>query len=521
MVRVITSCSSVGPVTPAPVDRSRSCARWLFVTAAAFYLATGSGLIHPSDGVVMFNVTESLSHGRLDIEQLPAWPGFGVTTVRDTQTGRARSYAKYGIALSLLGVPLDWLASAAEPLATAADWRLLSEAAKPHLLYYEVDRRTFPRALRAFFVSGTNAFVVAITLSILFLLLVDLGFDLRLALASAAIVGVATPLWQAARDHFSEPLGALGVVGCLLFARRSAWRRAGAFLGLAIIAKPAHLMLAAPALLLVWGVADKHTPLVRAARLAAGVAPLIILVLVYNAARFGNPLETGYGAEVHRWENPFLDGFLGLLVSPGRGFLLFAPLWILAVAAARELWRRCPVESLFALGVFASLLVTYAKWHMWEGGWCWGPRYLLPAVPLLGLPVAATLERARDSKTTRVLAAVVVLVAAAVSWSGTRVDANDFSTVIGEQWKAQQEEARERGFDTPWKALRWDPRASPLRRYWTFEPAGNWLLPEAVRSPGEILAVLLGAAVVCLLAGGRLCILVHRRPGSAASASGP
>lgn len=499
-------------MTWAPADRSRSCARGLFIAATAFYLATGSGFIHPSDGVVMFNVTESLSHGHLDIEELSAWPGFGGTPVKDEQTGQTRFYSKYGVALSLLGVPLDWLGTIAAPVATAADWQLLTEAAAPHRLYYEVDRRSFPRSLRAFFVSGTNAFVVAGTLALLFLLLVESGFDPRIALLSAVLIGVATPLWQAARDQFSEPLGALGVVGCLLWAKRSAWRRAGAFLGLAILAKPAHLVLAAPAVLLVLlSSPDLRRALPSLARFGCGMLAVCAVGLAYNAARFGNPLETGYGSEVHRWESPFLDGFLGLLVSPGRGFLLYVPLWLLLLPTAAELWRRCRRELAFGLTVFAVLLLTYAKWHMWEGGWCWGPRYLLPAVPLLGYPLAAALERASAWRGLRVFTGCVVAVALLVSWSGTRVDANDFSTAIGDQWKEHTQAYRSQGIDSPWKLIRWDAASSPLRRYWTFEPARNWLLPQALHRPGLIRAVLLAATAACLLAALRL--VQHLRRG--------
>ena len=32
---------------------------------------------------------------------------------------------------------------------------------------------------------------------------------------------------------------------------------------------------------------------------------------------------------------------------------------------------------------FACYLMVYAKWSSWHGGWGWGPRFLLPFVPLL------------------------------------------------------------------------------------------------------------------------------------------
>src|SRR5207237_758443 len=72
---------------------------------------------------------------------------------------------------------------------------------------------------------------------------------------------------------------------------------------------------------------------------------------------------------------PVLEGVLGLLLSPSRGLLFFAPWLLLALLPwprAREAedrrWNRASFAAFLAiLGVH----VTVAKW--W-GGWTYGPR---------------------------------------------------------------------------------------------------------------------------------------------------
>lgn len=39
---------------------------------------------------------------------------------------------------------------------------------------------------------------------------------------------------------------------------------------------------------------------------------------------------------------------------------------------------------------FITNLVVYSSWWAWGGGWAWGPRFLIPFVPILILPVALT-----------------------------------------------------------------------------------------------------------------------------------
>ena len=126
-----------------------------------------------------------------------------------------------------------WITVLTVAMATAATILILPAGL---LLAWALSRGRFPgRVLLETLVSLPLVMPpVATGLVLLFLLLCEMGFSLRTSLGAVALTGVATPLWQAARDSFSEPLGGLGMVGYLYFARRGAWFRAGAFVGLVL-----------------------------------------------------------------------------------------------------------------------------------------------------------------------------------------------------------------------------------------------------------------------------------------------
>jgi hypothetical protein len=129
--------------------------------------------------------------------------------------------------------------------------------------------------------------------------------------------------------------------------------------------------------------------------LVAGAACGLVL-LVYNALAFGNPLHLGYQSE-ERFEE-LKRGFFGitspewwrireLLVGSYRGLLPLFPLAGLApvglLIAARDPQRRA--TALAALSIALYYLVLNASYHYWEGGWAYGPRQIMSAMPFVAL----------------------------------------------------------------------------------------------------------------------------------------
>ncbi|HEV8268930.1 MAG TPA: hypothetical protein VGR00_11865 [Thermoanaerobaculia bacterium] len=114
--------------------------------------------------------------------------------------------------------------------------------------------------------------------------------------------------------------------------------------------------------------------------LGAGLAVALAVNTVYQ----GSPFHFGYvlSSELPFW-HPLGAGLYGLLLSPGRGLVFFAPVVLLAPFGLR---RRRAAAWVLALGAPAVLALVIARWFVWNGGSCWGPRYLLAVLPLLAAP---------------------------------------------------------------------------------------------------------------------------------------
>ncbi len=519
-----------GPEPPAG-KRDRRVAFWLLVAVTCVYILCHGGTVDAPDGAVMYRLTESLvKRQSFSIEPLERYRSFGGAWHTDERTGERRFYPKYGPALAVLAVPGYVLGSVLVPFAREEERGIFEARLYPELpgppgaaefsfpgiqrfreVWYDVSAANFDVALRAFFTGLTNCWIAAGTVAMLFLLARRLGSTLRQAVAVALLAGFATPLWFYAKTFFAEPLGAFALSAALLCARigfdeRKAaawWGLSGAALGLAVLAKPANLIFALPGGVLVswyaWTWANRDEGVERKKEWAAagkgilawgtGLALCVALFGVYNLVRFGSPLETGYGSEAVRFTGSFRDGLLGLLVSPGRGLFVYCPLALLSVIGARRFFAKHRGEGLFVASAFVVALVFYAGWYEWDGGWCWGPRFLMPVVPLLVLPACEIVVRPPRALFGRVLVGVVVGLSTLIAFSGTLVHFIDFGQWLKLTWIVHRRAFLEQGITDFLPVMRWDPLYAPVLRYWDFPVKDYFLVLRLMEAPGVVMGV--------------------------------
>jgi hypothetical protein len=138
---------------------------------------------------------------------------------------------------------------------------------------------------------------------------------------------------------------------------------------------------------------------------ALGAAVPAAALLAYNHACFGSFLDFGYAhhdvprfSQVHSRANPLglrpprWELLPELLAKPYRGLIPYAPATLLALPGwcAFALKKRWGWLAMTFLGSLLVLLVNLS-YPEWTGGWSTGPRFLLPALPLLFVAAAAAL----------------------------------------------------------------------------------------------------------------------------------
>jgi len=141
-------------------------------------------------------------------------------------------------------------------------------------------------------------------------------------------------------------------------------------------------------------------------RFGCGLLPGIAALGLYNYATTGSPFDMLYNhvsnAQFSQMQTnmgfslPSAKALWGLIFSPFRGLLFYSPilalmLFVWAKARISDLRTKIakPKDLLCGLAksyvfsfAFCSLLL-FSSYYMWWGGWCYGPRHLIPAAILL------------------------------------------------------------------------------------------------------------------------------------------
>lgn len=351
----------------------------LFGFLFSLYLLTSSGRVRTLDEVLPDLETESLvTRGTLSVPQAVA---SGIFYGEIDRYGQPQ--APYGAGQAIATVPCFALAR-------------LMVAVLPGIPAQARDV-----AADAVVVAGSAAYA-ALAVSLFYVLLCSIGLDSVTAVLAAMVLALATPVFAYSSWFFSEPLAAalLLAAAVALFPPDSvedvSVRRAvlaGVALGFAVWVRPTHA-LAIPPFALAAAVRGRGRGM-RSAAIVALVAGIFAAgYLLRNQSLFGRFLEFGYpeaaegGRRLNTFETPLLTGLYGLLLSPGKSLFLFAPPLLLAVPGLWPLARRSHALAVLAAVTPAIYLLFFARYTQWEGGYCFGPRYLLPVIPLLALGLA-------------------------------------------------------------------------------------------------------------------------------------
>ncbi len=382
----------------------------LWLCCAVVYLCFAPGRILYPDDEIVFQTTRSLwERGETAIEGIPKRTGepegrpdgtFGWAPGLD-----GRRYGFFGQALSVVALPLYGLGRAAVDHAPPA-WRHVIRS-DHYFMHRRSPQADWPRLT----VSLTNCFIGAFAVLLLVEWLRALGHRDRVAVLTGLVYAFGTSAWPYCRTFLSEPLSTVALLasawGVAQFhrhrerepggalARRWLWM-AGLVAGLSVtvhvlnlLAIPCLLGYAALPLRRERGAWSRE----RAAMIGAVALGCIgpILVGVSQALRFGSPWETGRYDHYGYLVDP-LPGLVGQLVGPGRSILLYSPALLVALWGWRRALDRRRAAALMVIGLFVLRWAFVSTRSDWWGGWGIGPRYLLPVVPFLLLPLAEVLE---------------------------------------------------------------------------------------------------------------------------------
>ncbi|HVZ74072.1 MAG TPA: hypothetical protein VHJ20_16950 [Polyangia bacterium] len=355
----------------------------VFVVFGLIYAFTAKGYVETIDTIPSMATAESIvTAGRIDVPQ----------TAYGTPGTNGRFYSRFGIGTSLVFVPPVILAHVA--------------ARVTHLK--EPD-------LAGFFISFINVASGLLLLYSFSRVLLHFGLRPASVLLFTVALGFGTLCWRYAGSDFTDELQAallfLAFDGVIRGTTRGNVLGSAA-LAFLILIKVAHVVFAPIFGLYILAVTDgSYWKRARACLIfALPIVAVLVIHLVLNFARYGNIFETGYGEHAHMFSLRNLPlSVPALLISLDKGLLVFCPVLVLGLVGFPAFLRRHRAAARFVLAVTVVGFLLDAMLGFWDGGWCWGPRYLVPIVPFLLLPAAFWLNESYSRRRLMIAVALTSL----------------------------------------------------------------------------------------------------------------
>ena len=362
---------------------ARGLAAWLFLSLNFLFLLTSSGRVRTIDEVSAdFEVESIATRGSTAVPQaVESNLFFG----KYDRAGKPQP--PYGFGQAILTIP--WYAAAR---------------------YLSSELPGIPGGGKNIFLdavlTASNTTFSALAAAFLFVIFLRIGISPSNALLATLLFALGTLHFAYSAYFFSEPQVAAALLAAtlVLFASGTAGpvslqrgALAGLAIGLALWVRPTHIIVVPIFLLAIFAQYRKES-IGALLSFATVVGVFGGAYLLRNFVLFGNVLDFGYpniaegGKQILGFDTPLLSGLYGFLLSPAKSVFLFAPPLLLAIPGLRSLWNRRRGLAVLATAGPIAYLLFFSRYTQWEGGYCVGPRYMLPAMVLLCLGLGPILE---------------------------------------------------------------------------------------------------------------------------------
>ncbi|MFH1581645.1 MAG: hypothetical protein ABIC39_06170 [Pseudomonadota bacterium] len=392
----------------------------LFLLIFSIYVLTFSG-VNLGDGLSVFLTSRSIVNKHSLVITTADFNIFSSVIPNSERGGSitigkdGNRYLIPGILMSVLTIPLYFIGN------------LVGK-----LFFTGID----PEFTSMFFFSLFNPFVLSLLGLLIYFYLRISGQKIGKSLAWSIFFSLTTFAWLYAKTGFYEPLMAFLIFLTYLFLFLFKLRRNFIFVILAAIIYGISLFTKGVILIFfpIYILYLIFMPIEKGKKFQALFSFLSVFLLFlallcfYNFSIYGSCLAGGYSSCINNSESNFfvfsvvhfINSFWGLLFSPGKGIIFFAPLMFLFFFNFRRHISNIQQEDIVCFAFFAASILFYSFNFIGVGTAGWGPRYLMPTLPFIIILLAKLnynkLKQSRLLMGLAITGFLVQLPAAIVRW---------------------------------------------------------------------------------------------------------
>jgi hypothetical protein len=261
-----------------------------------------------------------------------------------------------------------------------------------------------------------NMASTALTAVLLMRILVLIGFGLRPSAITSLLYGTVTLAWYyASKTPHEHALAIVFIMGGIYYAMRyqMGFGRRNLLIcmvsiGLGFTVRYDAILSTIPiALYLFTGReenADEKFSLPKATVVSSLIlAPFFMANAFYNYMRFETFFSSGYSGLAGTAKLFAIEyiprGIIGALFSPGRSIFLFSPLLFLFPLYVIKFKRRTDRRAFILFLTTTVIYFLFYCYYVFGGDWCFGPRYYLPIMPFLVMPLVILFDGFKKRKT--------------------------------------------------------------------------------------------------------------------------
>lgn len=222
----------------------------------------------------------------------------------------------------------------------------------------------------------------------------------KVAIAGTLIFAFATNTWtissQALWQHGMSELLLSMIIYLVIINEKKEKNRyiihLGILSGLFVYNRPSDSIVLLPLILYIVCLKTKKTIYFFSSMFASSL-PFIY----YNLSYFGNFLG-GYSHQLSSFNlnSEILFNFMGMIISPSRGLLVYSPILIMSLFGFSEVSRIAnkKIKYFLFFSGFAVIIqiILYSSFKTWWAGWSYGPRFLTGILPPLVIFLALYLN---------------------------------------------------------------------------------------------------------------------------------